>query len=163
VNDILPAMSAQCTGQRGSLKLRLRMPPPPNINLTPVSTPPAVRCPLLTTSTALSRSAPVYIPGEFSPSWPHNPQDTNLLRAGYQPGWKSKDTPTPIPATLKSGRLAPPPGMAEPRARAARHKGQMNFSSERKSSLNLELQVYPNLKHETLTLLSSTTTPSRLR
>ncbi|KAJ5660809.1 TFIID-18kDa-domain-containing protein [Penicillium longicatenatum] len=123
-------MSAQCTGQRGSLKLRLRMPPPSNINLTPVSTPPAVRCPLPTTSAALSRSAPAYIPGDFSPSWPHNPQDTNLLRAGYQPGWNPKDTPTPIPSTLKSGRLAPPPGMAEPRARAARHKGQMNFSSE---------------------------------
>lgn len=159
-------MSAQRTGQRGSLKLRLRM-PTRNPDLAPVPTPsPAVRRPLSTTSAAQPQPLPAYVPGEFSPSWLHNPEDTNLIRAGYKPGWNPKDTPTTstsTPSTSKTRRLPPPPGMAEPRARAARHKGQMNFSSERRFSSESGLQSYIFLKRGALTLISSTTTSSRLR
>ncbi|KAJ6016734.1 TFIID-18kDa-domain-containing protein [Penicillium sp. IBT 35674x] len=126
-------MSAQRTGQRGSLKLRLRM-PTPNPNSVPVPIPsPAVCRPLSTTPAAQSRSLSAYVPGEVFPSWPHSPQDTNLIRAGYTPGWDPTDTPTTStskPSTSNPRRLPPPQRMAEPRARAARHKGQMNFSSE---------------------------------
>ncbi|KAJ5289442.1 Phospholipid methyltransferase [Penicillium atrosanguineum] len=70
-----------------------------------------------------------------------NPQDLDLLRAGY----KSAYVPIPPSVTPIAGpaaELAPtvrnPPrkksvrfNMAEPRARAARHKGQMNFGPEK--------------------------------
>jgi transcription initiation factor TFIID subunit 13 len=69
-----------------------------------------------------------------APPWPFNEQDTALIRAGYQPQWtptlpdpEPKPKPKPKPAAPEKGK----PSMAEPRARMARHKGQMNFQNER--------------------------------
>ena len=60
----------------------------------------------------------------------------SLINAGYRPPVQRAPTPTPSAATPPPDpgtvRKQPnKPKMAEPRARAARHKGQMNFSSER--------------------------------
>ena len=94
-------------------------------------------------STAPSKESPlsnsVHLPPELSPPWPWNPSETELIRAGYQPAYKPPKpaTPAPKPEASSSSKRArkPKPAMAEPRARAARHKGQMNFSSERKQLL----------------------------
>lgn len=77
---------------------------------------------------------PGNVPSELAPAWPFNPQDTALIRTrAYQPAFKpnvtssdsgTEDTPKPV-NNSKAKRK-----MAEPRARAARHKGQMNFPSE---------------------------------
>ncbi|KAJ5935899.1 Transcription initiation factor TFIID subunit 13 [Penicillium verhagenii] len=127
-------MSAERTGHRGSLKIRFRMPPPPDLDIAPTPTPsPAARDPQLSTPTETRRFAPGYIPGEFSTSWAHTPQDTNLIRAGYQAAWNPNTTPaesTATPSSSKKKKKTVRFDMAEPRARAARHKGQMNFSSE---------------------------------
>lgn len=60
------------------------------------------------------------VPSKLVYSWPFTPQDTNLIRAGYKPEHK--------PSKAEKAKSK----MAEPRARVARHKGQMNFPSERK-------------------------------
>lgn len=77
---------------------------------------------------------PGNVPSELAPAWPFNPQDTALIRTrAYQPAFKpsvtsdhlgTEDTPDPVKSAKEKGK------MAEPRARAARHKGQMNFPSE---------------------------------
>ncbi|CAG7920147.1 unnamed protein product [Penicillium olsonii] len=59
------------------------------------------------------------------PRWPFNEQDTRLISAGYQPQW-TPNPPQPEPQNKGQNRSA----MAEPRARMARHKGQMNFQNE---------------------------------
>jgi transcription initiation factor TFIID subunit 13 len=78
------------------------------------------------------------VPSELAPPWPFNPQETALIRAGYIPAFKPE-----VPAAQedpasetdfkkkKKQNQDNPSSMAEPRARAARHKGQMNFASER--------------------------------
>ncbi|KAL2802128.1 putative transcription initiation factor TFIID subunit 13 [Aspergillus granulosus] len=63
-----------------------------------------------------------------------SPDDTSLIRAGYKPQFNpsktntnlSADVSTSTPDANSKGKKK----MAEPRARAARHKGQMNFASE---------------------------------
>jgi hypothetical protein len=95
----------------------------------------------------------------LSPNWPFNEKDTALIRAGYEPKWTPKPTnadwgsistdknqnkpannhkPTETDSDSTStdkdkDKSANKPKMAEPRARMARHKGQMNFQNERKS------------------------------
>ena len=61
-----------------------------------------------------------HAPSKLVYSWPYNPQETDLIRAGYKLVYK------PSKAERSKNK------MAEPRARVARHKGQMNFPSERK-------------------------------
>ena len=63
--------------------------------------------------------------------WPFNEQDTHLISAGYQPQWTPKKSETEPPSRGKKSSA-----MAEPRARMARHKGQMNFQNERVSHLS---------------------------
>jgi transcription initiation factor TFIID subunit 13 len=73
------------------------------------------------------------VSSQLAPPWPFNPQETALIRAGYRPAFKpntaKNEDPAPVANSLKTKRRC---SMAEPRARAARHKGQMNFASERK-------------------------------
>ncbi|GFG19344.1 transcription initiation factor TFIID subunit 13 [Aspergillus udagawae] len=78
-----------------------------------------------------------HVPSELAPPWPFNPQETALIRAGYIPAFKPE-----VPAAQedpasetdfkkkKKQNQDNSSSMAEPRARAARHKGQMNFASE---------------------------------
>lgn len=74
--------------------------------------------------------------------WPCNEQDTALIRAGYQPAWDPSttspatniNTPETGPAKRKRKKKTVRFDMAEPRARAARHKGQMNFGPESMST-----------------------------
>jgi transcription initiation factor TFIID subunit 13 len=80
---------------------------------------------------------PGHVPGLLAPPWPFNPQDTTLIRAGYKPQFnpsKTTDNPsgerTPTSITTPEVNSKGKRKMAEPRARAARHKGQMNFASE---------------------------------
>lgn len=63
-------------------------------------------------------------PGGPTFPWPFNSQEADLIRAGYAPCYKpaKADNSNTKKKTKK---------MAEPRARVARHKGQMNFPSER--------------------------------
>lgn len=70
---------------------------------------------------------------KLSPNWCFNEQDTALIRAGYEPQWTPNPTDT-TPTSTEKGKNGPAtkPAMAEPRARMARHKGQMNFQNERK-------------------------------
>ena len=75
----------------------------------------------------------------------YNPQELALLRAGYASADVSQtkndadsdtaSTSTPARSRKKRCPKTPNHKMAEPRARAARHKGQMNFASERMFSL----------------------------
>ncbi|KAL3459911.1 transcription initiation factor IID, 18kD subunit-domain-containing protein [Aspergillus heterothallicus] len=77
-----------------------------------------------------------HVSSPLAPPWPFNPQDTSLIRAGYKPQFNPSKTnflvsgeapaSTPSPDASAKGKKK----MAEPRARAARHKGQMNFASE---------------------------------
>ncbi|KAL2872175.1 putative transcription initiation factor TFIID subunit 13 [Aspergillus lucknowensis] len=84
-------------------------------------------------ATSPSRTAdPGHVSRQLAPPWPFNPQDTALIRCGYKPQFK------PNTDSIPQGEGTPAPGgdskgkkkMAEPRARAARHKGQMNFASD---------------------------------
>ncbi|KAJ5688266.1 hypothetical protein N7536_010885 [Penicillium majusculum] len=63
---------------------------------------------------------------KLSPNWYFNEQDTALIRTGYEPQW----TPNPPDTTPTSTEKGKKGAMAEPRARMARHKGQMNFQNE---------------------------------
>lgn len=63
-------------------------------------------------------------PGGLTSPWPFNSQEADLIRAGYEPCYK----PAKFDNTKTNKRTKK---MAEPRARVARHKGQMNFPSER--------------------------------
>lgn len=81
-----------------------------------------------TVSNALPQSQQVHaLP---TPRWPFNEQDTRLISAGYQPQWTPK-----APESEPQGKEKKKSAMAEPRARMARHKGQMNFQNERMSDL----------------------------
>ncbi|KAJ5494697.1 Histone-fold [Penicillium fimorum] len=65
------------------------------------------------------------------PNWNFNEQDTALIRAGYEPQWTPTPLHTPSILTEKGKKeSATKSTMAEPRARMARHKGQMNFQNE---------------------------------
>lgn len=84
-----------------------------------------------------------HVSSQLASAWPFNPQETELIRAGYRPAFK----PQPIAEAdeqssnnsnknnNKKGTTNKKNNMAEPRARAARHKGQMNFASERTSAV----------------------------
>lgn len=93
-----------------------------------------------------------------TPAWPFNEHDTILIGAGYQPQW----TPEPKEPGAKPAKAEPKPetkpqpkgkgkktaDMAEPRARMARHKGQMNFQNERTSfAYNKRNQQSPQLTY----------------
>ncbi|OJZ87987.1 transcription initiation factor TFIID subunit 13 [Aspergillus piperis CBS 112811] len=79
-----------------------------------------------------------HVSSQLASAWPFNPQETELIRAGYRPAFK----PQPVAEAdeqssnnsnknnNKKGKTNKKNNMAEPRARAARHKGQMNFASE---------------------------------
>lgn len=78
--------------------------------------------------------------------WLYTTQELALLRAGYAPAYtpkaKNDELDTAAFTSSRSRKKKDPKTsgkMAEPRARAARHKGQMNFSSERMS-----LSLYPS-------------------
>ncbi|KAJ5794376.1 Transcription initiation factor TFIID subunit 13 [Penicillium paradoxum] len=95
--------------------------PSPNTGL-----PTATRTPTRQPSTRNLSSA-------LSPNWYFNEQDTALIRAGYEPQWTPKPPdPTSIATEKSKKNPATQSTMAEPRARMARHKGQMNFQNERK-------------------------------
>lgn len=70
-----------------------------------------------------------HVSSSLAPAWPFNPQDTALIRAGYNPAFKPASTATQTK-------------MAEPRARVPRQKGQMNFPTERMPSLLLSSLGY---------------------
>ncbi|KAJ5281907.1 Transcription initiation factor TFIID subunit 13 [Penicillium angulare] len=142
-------MSAESTGHP-RVRLHLRMPSSPSSSrFTPNLSPPPIRSSSISTSN-LSRRPITGLAGNplSSPSL-YNLKDTFLICNGYKPAWTpntnpttSTPTPTPTPAPSPTptpnssdsksfNKRAPrTPFMAEPRARAARHKGQMNFSSE---------------------------------
>ncbi|KAJ5622851.1 Transcription initiation factor TFIID subunit 13 [Penicillium lividum] len=128
-------MSAERTDQWKHLKLRLKMPPPPILNqvdTAPISNlSPTVRHPLLLKFPTLLKPVPGHPPGAFEQSGRYNPGDNNSID-GYEAACKTSNPSSTLTVTTSASkrRLAHPPGMAEPRARAARHKGQMNFSSE---------------------------------
>lgn len=64
-----------------------------------------------------------HVSSDLAPAWPFNQQETSLIRYGYIPAYKP---------TCSDDKSKPPTSkMAEPRARAPRHKGQMNFPTER--------------------------------
>lgn len=65
-----------------------------------------------------------YAPGGLTS--PFNLQETDLIQAGYTPCFKPSELETTNNSNNNKRKK-----MAEPRARVARHKGQMNFSSER--------------------------------
>ncbi|PYI01716.1 putative transcription initiation factor TFIID subunit 13 [Aspergillus sclerotiicarbonarius CBS 121057] len=67
-----------------------------------------------------------HVSSQLAPPWPFNPEETALIRAGYRPAF----TPEPVAADEENAFSKNTTKMAEPRARAARHKGQMNFASE---------------------------------
>ncbi|KAL4868145.1 transcription initiation factor IID, 18kD subunit-domain-containing protein [Aspergillus spectabilis] len=73
---------------------------------------------------------PGNVPRRLAPPWPINPQDTPLIRAGYQPAFRPKATTDTPESSASEANAKGKRKMAEPRARAARHKGQMNFASE---------------------------------
>jgi transcription initiation factor TFIID subunit 13 len=90
------------------------------------------------------KSASGHVPPKSATSLlkiPFNEQDTALIRADYQAQWtpksptpeeppdKAPDKPSHI--TSKGPKKPTKSAMAEPRARVARHKGQMNFPAER--------------------------------
>ncbi|KAJ5359953.1 Histone-fold [Penicillium concentricum] len=64
------------------------------------------------------------------PNWNFNEQDTALIRAGYEPQWTPKPLDTSTSSEKGKKDSATKSAMAEPRARMARHKGQMNFQNE---------------------------------
>ncbi|KAL5341707.1 transcription initiation factor IID, 18kD subunit-domain-containing protein [Aspergillus crustosus] len=74
------------------------------------------------------------VPRRLVPPWPFNPQDTALIRSGaYKPAFRPKTATESSETKTATTSGTTPKGkkkMAEPRARAARHKGQMNFASE---------------------------------
>jgi transcription initiation factor TFIID subunit 13 len=72
-----------------------------------------------------------HVSSALAPAWPFNPSETALIRAGYTP----TPTPTPAPASNNERQTRQRPRMAEPRARAPRQKGQMNFPTERASDI----------------------------
>ncbi|KAJ5248753.1 Transcription initiation factor TFIID subunit 13 [Penicillium chermesinum] len=91
---------------------------------------------------ATSQYSPTTAPGRagVKSKRPSASPDLSLLNLGYQPAWDPRTTarattPESSPRIPSQQRLF---GMAEPRARAARQKGQMNFSSE----LRLLLSAY---------------------
>ncbi|KAJ5113011.1 Transcription initiation factor TFIID subunit 13 [Penicillium angulare] len=139
-------MSAESTGHPRVQRLHLRMPSSPSSSrFTPNLSPPSIRGSSIRTPN-LSPQPVQVLPGTpLRPPSIYNLQDTLLITNGYKPAWTpdtnpttSTSTSTPPPApTLKLSkqkntkkRASQVPLMAEPRARAARHKGQMNFSSE---------------------------------
>ncbi|KAI2718461.1 hypothetical protein DTO013E5_8119 [Penicillium roqueforti] len=68
---------------------------------------------------------------ELSPNWGFDEQDTVLNCAGYGPKWTLSSPDTASTSTRKDKKESTTkPTMAEPRARTARHKGQMNFQNE---------------------------------
>lgn len=120
---LLPAMS-----HRPSPRLRLVF----SRSSNPQSTFPRHSTPAV--STQLS-SDPGQLSGEISTRPPATPHELALARAGYlsfsSPGATPQPTATTPPSSATASKSAPKPKMAEPRARVARHKGQMNFASER--------------------------------
>lgn len=63
-----------------------------------------------------------------------NQAGAHLDNAAYKPAFELSPTSLAPPTTelkLRKRQIQPTTKMAEPRARVARHKGQMNFSSER--------------------------------
>ncbi|RAL09324.1 putative transcription initiation factor TFIID subunit 13 [Aspergillus homomorphus CBS 101889] len=92
-----------------------------------------------TTPTIPRHRSTGHVSSELAPPWPWNPEETALIQSGYKPAY-----PTPKPdntnstndaisasnSNLKSNPPTTRKKMAEPRARAARHKGQMNFAGD---------------------------------
>ncbi|GKZ18907.1 transcription initiation factor TFIID subunit 13 [Aspergillus brasiliensis] len=90
-----------------------------------------------------------HVSSQLASAWPFNPEETELIRAGYCPAFK----PNPVAEAeeqssdnnkkrKKKKGTKDKTDMAEPRARAARHKGQMNFATE----LRLLLLAYGDPK-----------------
>lgn len=78
-----------------------------------------------------------------------NEQETALIRAGYQPAYDPPATPAATETgdpKRKRKRKTVRFDMAEPRARAARHKGQMNFGPESMSLLLSSMTNHPRGK-----------------
>ncbi|KAJ5482356.1 hypothetical protein N7475_001168 [Penicillium sp. IBT 31633x] len=94
---------------------------------------PTPNCSLPTPTRTPSRQpSPRHRFSALAPHWPFNEQDTTLIRAGYEPQWNpTRVQPTSTDQGNQSkGKSTIRPTMAEPRARMARHKGQMNFQNE---------------------------------
>ncbi|KXG51601.1 Histone-fold [Penicillium griseofulvum] len=72
-----------------------------------------------------------HLVSQLLPNWDFDEQNTALIRAGYEPQWTPKPLDTRTTPTTKGKKgSATKSAMAEPRARMARHKGQMNFQNE---------------------------------
>ncbi|KAJ5714314.1 Transcription initiation factor TFIID subunit 13 [Penicillium malachiteum] len=143
----MPAKRTDHRG-RGVLRLRLTMPRPPSSTHSSGSS----RDPRCPSESRPSELQP-FTQGQGSqlsaPSESFTAQPTDFLHY-YQRAWTPPPTTTPtlppptsVPKTSSTRSKRPPrkpakpakpakPTMAEPRARAARHKGQMNFPSELK-------------------------------
>ncbi|KAJ5827681.1 Transcription initiation factor TFIID subunit 13 [Penicillium robsamsonii] len=112
---------------------------------TPNTVTPTTNCRLQTPSSSLStpkttslnptrspsrQPSSKHLVSTLLPNWNFNEQDTALIRVGYEPQW----TPKPLDTSnsTEKGKKEPTTksAMAEPRARMARHKGQMNFQNE---------------------------------
>ena len=147
---VLPGMSARRTGrpawnppppQAQRFDWRPSPAPPRNTPPLPIPSRAATTAPSASSSSSSgpsSSSSSVQLLPELSPPWPWNPSETQLIRAGYSPAYKppAPAEPTPEPKASSSKKRTRKPAMAEPRARAARHKGQMNFASERTHSVH---------------------------
>ncbi|PYI25753.1 TFIID-18kDa-domain-containing protein [Aspergillus indologenus CBS 114.80] len=133
-----------------------RQQPPSSSSASQTSTPRAAAQPHPPTRTVPSgpprHRSTGHVSSRLAPPWPWNPEETDLIHAGYRPAYpppplqpdaatepagasapnpKTPATTTTTPKTKPKPKSKPTPQkMAEPRARAARHKGQMNFASE---------------------------------
>ncbi|RAH64936.1 putative transcription initiation factor TFIID subunit 13 [Aspergillus aculeatinus CBS 121060] len=122
----------------------------PSSSSAPQATPPRAAQPPPSTRTVSSgpprQRSTGHVSSNLAPPWPWNPEETDLIHAGYRPAYPPPSaapkldasteparasTSAPNPQTTTKLKPKPTPKkMAEPRARAARHKGQMNFASE---------------------------------
>lgn len=125
---ILPAMLAD-RPRHGSASATAVATVTPRPTLSPSPTyPPSPVVP-----TPSSHLDPVTARQNYLQYWQEHLQDASLVAAGYQPAFEPPPPPA-IELDPRKRRRKKQHNMAEPRARVARHKGQMNFPSERMST-----------------------------
>lgn len=128
LSAILPAMSAD-RPRHGSVSASAIATATPRPTLSP--SPSYLPSPVVPISS--SHIDPVTARQNYIQYWREHPQDASLVAAGYQPAFEPPPPPA-IELDPRKRRRKKQNNMAEPRARVARHKGQMNFSSERMST-----------------------------
>lgn len=100
----------------------------PTVYAPPARTP-APTTPAYTPTPSRFTPGPVSAP---SPLWKYNAEEIGLIRAGYTPCYSADQKESNLfeGSGKGTGSKKGKRRMAEPRARAARHKGQMNFAAE---------------------------------